>query len=195
MEQTYSYLWLIHVEVWRKPRQYCEAIHLQLKIDEFNKNIFKKKSKMTYNIGRLYLMIFPVWCMVLIFLQVGSLRIITLCDIHRNSAVSGKMSLQSQAVSLVQWADAPTHHVPNAQHKSWAFAPFLHLARFCTYLIPEPLALCPGFFFFFLLNLTLNMTCNLLLCVTLSTLLRFFFFNLPQGQLTSNYLIAGAQKI
>ena len=68
MEQTYSYLWLIHVEVWWKPRQYCEAIHLQLKIDEFNKNVFKKKSKMTYNIGRLYLMIFPVWWMVLIFL-------------------------------------------------------------------------------------------------------------------------------
>ena len=48
---------------------------------------------MTYNIGRLYLMIFPVWCMVLIFLYVGSLRIIKLCDIHRNSAASGKMTL------------------------------------------------------------------------------------------------------
>ena len=23
--QTYVYLWLIHVEVWQKPTQYCEA--------------------------------------------------------------------------------------------------------------------------------------------------------------------------
>ena len=91
-------------------------------------------------------MIFPVWCMLLIFLQVGSLRIITLCDIHRNIAVSGKMSHYSQTASLV-WTDAPTQRVPNAQHKFWASAPFLHLARFCAYLIPELLALCPVSFF------------------------------------------------
>ena len=31
-EETYAYLWLIHVAVWQKPMQYCKAIILQLKI-------------------------------------------------------------------------------------------------------------------------------------------------------------------
>ena len=31
-EGTYVYLWLIHVDVWQKPTQYCRAIILQLKI-------------------------------------------------------------------------------------------------------------------------------------------------------------------
>ena len=31
--QTYVYLWLIHVDVWHKPTQYCKAIILQLKIN------------------------------------------------------------------------------------------------------------------------------------------------------------------
>ena len=30
---TYVYLWLIHVDVWQKPTQYCKAIILQLKIN------------------------------------------------------------------------------------------------------------------------------------------------------------------
>ena len=38
-EGTYVYLWLIHVDVWQKPTQYCKAIILQLKI------IFKKENK------------------------------------------------------------------------------------------------------------------------------------------------------
>ena len=29
-EGTYVYLWLIHVDVWQKPTQYCKAIILQL---------------------------------------------------------------------------------------------------------------------------------------------------------------------
>ena len=29
--QTYVYLWLIHVDVWHKPTQYCKAIIFQLK--------------------------------------------------------------------------------------------------------------------------------------------------------------------
>ena len=29
------YLWLIHVDVWQKPIQYCKAIILQLKINKF----------------------------------------------------------------------------------------------------------------------------------------------------------------
>ena len=41
----YVYLWLIHVDVWWKPNQYCETIILQLKINEFFKNLKKKESK------------------------------------------------------------------------------------------------------------------------------------------------------
>ena len=33
-EETHVYLWLIHVDVWQKPSQYCKAIILQLKIKE-----------------------------------------------------------------------------------------------------------------------------------------------------------------
>ena len=32
-EGTYVYLWLIYVNVWQKPTQYCKAIFLQLKIN------------------------------------------------------------------------------------------------------------------------------------------------------------------
>ena len=42
---TYIYLWLIHVDVWHKPTQYCKPIILQLKI---NKNF---KTEKTINIG------------------------------------------------------------------------------------------------------------------------------------------------
>ena len=41
-EGTQVYLWLIHVGVWQKPTQYCEAVILQLKI---NKLIFKKSHR------------------------------------------------------------------------------------------------------------------------------------------------------
>ena len=34
-EGTYVYLWLIQVDIWQKPTQYCEAIVLQLKISRF----------------------------------------------------------------------------------------------------------------------------------------------------------------
>ena len=33
----YTYLWLIHVDVWQKPTPYCKAIILQLKINKFLK--------------------------------------------------------------------------------------------------------------------------------------------------------------
>ena len=33
-DETYIYLWLIHVDVWQKPKQYCKAIILQLKINK-----------------------------------------------------------------------------------------------------------------------------------------------------------------
>ena len=35
-EETYEYLWLIHVEVWQRPTQYCKAI-----IFQFKKNFLK----------------------------------------------------------------------------------------------------------------------------------------------------------
>ena len=36
-EGTYVYLWLIHLDVWQKPTQYCKVIFLQLKINNFFK--------------------------------------------------------------------------------------------------------------------------------------------------------------
>ena len=43
-EGTYACLWLIHVDVWQKPTQYCKAIIFQLKISklkrERKKNVF-----------------------------------------------------------------------------------------------------------------------------------------------------------
>ena len=33
-EGTCVYLWLIHVDVWRRPTQYCKAIILQLKVNK-----------------------------------------------------------------------------------------------------------------------------------------------------------------
>ena len=38
------YLWLIHIDIWQKPTQYCKAIILQLKINKFFKNKKKKRS-------------------------------------------------------------------------------------------------------------------------------------------------------
>ena len=43
-EGTYVYLWLIHVDVWQKPTQYCKAIILQLKINKFKKITIKDHS-------------------------------------------------------------------------------------------------------------------------------------------------------
>ena len=40
---TYVYPWLMHIDVWQKPTQYCKAIILQLKIDKF-----LKRKKRTY---------------------------------------------------------------------------------------------------------------------------------------------------
>ena len=45
-EGTYVHLWLIHVDVWQKPTQYCKAVILQLKIIKCNyfKNFPKEKA-------------------------------------------------------------------------------------------------------------------------------------------------------
>jgi len=36
-EGIYVYLWLIHVDGWQKPTQYCKAIIFQLKINKILK--------------------------------------------------------------------------------------------------------------------------------------------------------------
>ena len=41
-EGTYVHLWVIHVDVWQKPTQYCKAIILQLEINTLKK---KKEDK------------------------------------------------------------------------------------------------------------------------------------------------------
>ena len=43
-EGTYVYLWLIHVDVWQKPTQYCKAIILQLKINKLKKKRSRVRS-------------------------------------------------------------------------------------------------------------------------------------------------------
>ena len=30
-EEIYAFLWLIHIDIWQKPKQFCKAIILQLK--------------------------------------------------------------------------------------------------------------------------------------------------------------------
>ena len=38
-EGTYEYLWLIHVDVWQKPTQFCKAFILQLKKNKSNNSL------------------------------------------------------------------------------------------------------------------------------------------------------------
>ena len=46
----YTYLWLIHVDVWQKPTQFCKAIMLQLK----DKLILKNKLNDSYFTNSFY---------------------------------------------------------------------------------------------------------------------------------------------
>ena len=39
--------WLIHVDVWQKPTQYCKAIILQIIINNFKKSFLSKQSCFT----------------------------------------------------------------------------------------------------------------------------------------------------
>ena len=41
-------LWLIHVDVWQKPMQYCGAIILQVKINKLKKQQKKKNSVLAH---------------------------------------------------------------------------------------------------------------------------------------------------
>ena len=43
-ERTYVYLWLIHVDVWRKTTQYCNYPPIKNKIKKF---LMKKKNMLT----------------------------------------------------------------------------------------------------------------------------------------------------
>jgi len=36
-EGIYVYIWLIHVDVWQKPTEFCEAIILKLKYESIKK--------------------------------------------------------------------------------------------------------------------------------------------------------------
>ena len=44
-EGTWVNLWLIHVDVWQKPTQYCKAIILQFKLNKFNVDIWHRMTK------------------------------------------------------------------------------------------------------------------------------------------------------
>ena len=41
---TYVYLWLIHIDVWQKPMQYCKVIILQVKINKILKIKYRMKN-------------------------------------------------------------------------------------------------------------------------------------------------------
>ena len=51
-EGTYVYLWLIHVDIWQKPTQFCKAIILLLKINTLRKNtdFYKSLKKMKHKV-------------------------------------------------------------------------------------------------------------------------------------------------
>ena len=52
-EGTCVYLWLIHVDLWQRPTQYCKAIILQLKVNRLKKK--KEMSKLRWwNEGEIY---------------------------------------------------------------------------------------------------------------------------------------------
>ena len=42
-EEIFVHLWLIHVDVWQKPIQYCKSIILQLKEKKFSLKLKKEK--------------------------------------------------------------------------------------------------------------------------------------------------------
>ena len=43
--ETYVYLWLIHVDVWQKPSQYCKVIIIYLKHTHTQKKKEKKEEE------------------------------------------------------------------------------------------------------------------------------------------------------
>ena len=53
-ERTYVYLWLIHVDVWQRPKQYCRALVLQLKKNKMQKKRPKEQYDCTSNFHTLW---------------------------------------------------------------------------------------------------------------------------------------------
>ena len=51
-EGAYSCLWLIHVDIWQKPTQYCKAILFQLKVNTFFKKCINRSHLRYYNENR-----------------------------------------------------------------------------------------------------------------------------------------------
>ena len=79
------YLWLIHVDVWQKPTQYCKAVILQLKINNFKKSHFtsgkfmkRGKKKITKSLCR---GAFGVMEMLFLDLQTSN----WVCSVQENS--------------------------------------------------------------------------------------------------------------
>ena len=50
---TRVYLWLIHVDVWQKPPQYCKVIILQLKLINFLKTALAYRS-LTHSVSAFF---------------------------------------------------------------------------------------------------------------------------------------------
>ena len=66
---TYVYLWLIHVDVWQKPTQFCKAFIFPLK----NKQT-KKKVSFFFQLGRIDILFFPVFLIHLTVLFLSMLQ-------------------------------------------------------------------------------------------------------------------------
>ena len=49
-KETHVYLWLIYVDAWQKPTQYCKAIILQLKKKNFFQSLCTGKNRNVENL-------------------------------------------------------------------------------------------------------------------------------------------------
>ena len=54
---THVYPWLIHVNVWQKPPEYCKVISLQLKLKNKNKKNIKNKKPCQYLVLPIFLIL------------------------------------------------------------------------------------------------------------------------------------------
>ena len=69
----YVYLWLIHVDVWKKQTQYCKASILQLKIKIFKKKLLKEFQLFTKHQVDLVSLFCEVWAAILVQSPPGTL--------------------------------------------------------------------------------------------------------------------------
>ena len=63
-----EYLWLMHADVWQKPRQYCKAIILQLKMHYS----FKKYNTITHTNKMFYTICYATFCLEMTILKIYS---------------------------------------------------------------------------------------------------------------------------